>query len=114
MLGNMGRRPSVRRIYGPNTIGRRVRLETVSVEIRTSLCQHRELLPGKRLPRAETGRRLVGDTSRFRATEIALSRVSGGKAAGSQRRLHTTDSPPGTKSPRVAADIDTRSRLRCF
>jgi hypothetical protein len=31
------------------------RLEPVSVGHRTSLCQHREFLPGKRLPRPETG-----------------------------------------------------------
>jgi hypothetical protein len=64
---------------------RHLGLEPVSADIRTSLCSRAGIPRGKSLARPETGGGILGDTSRFRATETGLSGGSGGKAAESQR-----------------------------
>jgi hypothetical protein len=62
------------------------------VQTRTSLCRHSnqslraaENSAGKRFGEARDWAAIFGDVRRSRATETALSRVSGGKAAESQR-----------------------------
>ena len=66
------------------------------VKTRTGLCRHsnRSLFAsgnsaGKRFGEARDRAAFLGDTSRFRAAETALSRVSAGKAAESQRLFRT-------------------------
>jgi hypothetical protein len=59
--------------------------EPVSADVRTGLCSRARIPRGKGLARPETGRVFFGDTCQFQAVETARSRVSGGKAAESQR-----------------------------
>jgi hypothetical protein len=70
----------------------------------TSLCRHssRSLCAtgnsaGKEFGEARDWAGISYDTRRFRATETVLSRVSGGKAAESQRLFDYSD---GTRKPR--------------
>jgi hypothetical protein len=60
-------------------------LEPVSTDIRTSLCSARGNSAGKEFGEARDGVATFGGDRRFRAAETALSGVSGGKAAESQR-----------------------------
>jgi hypothetical protein len=62
-----------------------VRLEPVSVNIRTNLCPRTRSPPGKSSARPETAGAFLATPADFRATETVLSRVCGCKAAESQR-----------------------------
>jgi hypothetical protein len=62
-----------------------VRLEPVSVNIRTNLCPRTRSPPGKSSARPETAGAFLATPADFRATETVLSRVCGCKAAESQK-----------------------------
>jgi hypothetical protein len=60
-------------------------LEPVSVDVRTGLCPRAGIPAGKGFGEARDRGGTFGDTRRFQVAETTLSRVSGGKAAESQR-----------------------------